>query len=319
MHGEQGDAALTDPTDSAVQTVGYIGLGIMGAPMAGNLLAAGYDVVVWNRTPTKARPLVEQGAVQVKTPAELAARRPDVICINVTDTADVEAVLFGETGIASGAKKGLIVVDHSTISPRATQQFAERLEAMGVTLIDAPVSGGDTGAKQGSLSIMVGGPDEAVARVTPMLEVVGKQITHLGPAGAGQACKACNQVAVACNLAGACEALALAKQTGLDLDKMIEVVGAGAGGSWQLSNLGPKIAAGDDAPGFMIDLVLKDLAIVAETARDRQLPMAATESAADYFRAAAALGHGQAGTQAMARALEALGAFAKRDHDPQGE
>lgn len=300
---------MNDQSNAPVQTIGYIGMGIMGAPMVSNLLSAGYEVLVYNRTPDKCKPLVEQGAKQVKRPSDLAARRPDVICINVTDTADVEQVLFDDTGVASGAKRGLIVVDHSTISPQATQRFSARLAELGVTLIDAPVSGGDTGAKNATLSIMVGGPDEAVARVWPMFERLGKQVTHLGPVGTGQACKACNQVAVACNLAGACEALALAKQTGLDLNKMIEVVGAGAGGSWQLSNLGPKIAEGDDAPGFMIDLVLKDLAIVAETARRYHLPMAATEAAENYFHAAAATGYGRAGTQAMARALEVLGAF----------
>ena len=303
---------LSESSGDKVQTIGCVGLGIMGAPMAGNLLQAGYEVLVYNRTPDKCRPLVEQGATQVKRPTDLAARRPDVICINVTETEDVEEVLFGETGIASGAKRGLIVVDHSTISPAATQRFSERLDEMGVTLIDAPVSGGDTGAKNATLSIMVGGPEEAVTRVWPMLETLGNQVTHLGPVGAGQACKACNQIAVACNLAGACEALALAKQTGLDMDKMLEVVGAGAGGSWQLSNLGPKIAHGDYEPGFMIDLVLKDLGIVSDTARQHQLSLAATDAAENYFRAAAARGFGQKGTQAMAKALEALGAFDDR-------
>jgi 3-hydroxyisobutyrate dehydrogenase len=302
---------LTDHTNNGIESIGYIGLGIMGAPMASNLISAGFNLSVWNRTAAKCQPLVEQGATQADTPAALAARQPEVICLNVTNTEDVEQVLFGDDGVASQAHEGLLVVDHSTISPQATQQFAERLAELGVTLIDAPVSGGDTGAKQATLSIMVGGPDAAVRRVWPMFEAMGKQITHLGPAGAGQACKACNQVAVACNLAGACEALALAKQTGLDLQKMIEVVSAGAGGSWQLTNLGPKIAQGDDAPGFMIDLVLKDLGIVADTARAEQLPLTATGAAEDYFRAAAALGHGQAGTQAMARALEALGAFTR--------
>ena len=243
----------------SLQTIGYIGLGIMGAPMAANLQKAGYELLVWNRTRAKMDPLVQQGAQACDSPKEMAQREPDVIFLNVKDTPDVEAVLFGDEGVAAGAHEGLIVVDNSTISPVATEDFARRLAEKGVTLVDAPVSGGDTGAKAGTLSIMVGGPDEAVARVRPLLDVLGSKVTHLGAAGMGQACKACNQVAVVCNLMGACEAMALAKKLGLDQDKMIETVGGGAGGSWQLSNVGPKIAAGDHAPGFMVDLVLKDL------------------------------------------------------------
>jgi 3-hydroxyisobutyrate dehydrogenase len=299
-----------------VKTVGFVGLGIMGRPMAENLLKAGYEVLVWNRTASRCQPLVEQGASQVKRPSDLAARRPDVVCLNVTDTADVEQVLFGETGIASGAKKGLVVVDFSTIDPAAAEDFASRLEPYGVTLVDAPVSGGDTGAEQGTLSVMVGGDEATVQRLQQMLQVLGSKVTHMGPVGAGQACKACNQIAVACNLAGVCEALALGRETGLDLDKLIDVIGGGAGGSWQLENLGPKMARGDFAPGFMIDLVLKDLGIVDQTARREQLPISATQAAEQYFRAAAARGYGRMGTQAMAKALEMMGGFIYQERNP---
>jgi 3-hydroxyisobutyrate dehydrogenase len=290
--------------------VGYIGLGIMGAAMASNLLKGGYKVTVWNRTPAKADALKREGADAADSPADLAKRGPQVVCINVTDTPDVEAVLFGENGIALTALRGLIVVDHSTISPVATQRFAERLASLGVTLLDAPVSGGDVGARNATLSIMVGGDADAFQYCLPMFQKMGKAITHLGPPGMGQVCKACNQVAVALNLLGTCEAMALAKQSGLDVEKMIQVVGAGAGASWQLTNLGPKIAKGDLAPGFMVDLVLKDLAIVADTARARKLPLAGTALCENYFRGAQANGGGRLGTHAISRVIEQLGSSA---------
>lgn len=291
--------------------VGYVGLGIMGSAMAANLLRASYKLTVWNRTPRASTldPLKQLGASVADSPAAVAAAGAEVICINVTDTPDVEAVLFGPKGIASAAKPGLIVVDHSTISPQATQRFAERLAEKGIMFLDAPVSGGDVGARNGTLSIMVGGSAEAYQTVLPVLERMGRAITHLGPAGMGQVCKACNQVAVSLNLLGVVEAMALAKKCGLDVKKMIDVVSAGAGGSWQLTNLGPRIAKGDHAPGFMIDLVLKDLAIVAQAAREQKLPLTGAAVAESYFRAAAADGGGRLGTQGMALTLEKLGKF----------
>lgn len=303
----------TNPESSATaekpEVLGYIGMGIMGRAMTANLLKAGYRTSVWNRTASKCQPLQQAGAELAATPAAMAAAKPDIIFINVTNTADVEAVLFGENGIAATAHECLIVVDHSTISPTATQDFAKRLQAQGVALVDAPVSGGDIGAQNGTLSIMCGGDAAAFERVRPVLEAVGKKIVHLGASGAGQACKACNQIVVAGNLVAACEALALAKQTGLDLNAMVEVVSGGAGGSWQLANLGPKIAVGDYAPGFMIDLILKDLAIVLDTARELKLPLSSTALAENLFRAESADGGGALGTQAVAKTIERLGQF----------
>jgi len=293
----------------SITHVGYIGMGIMGAAMAQNLLKGGFKVTVWNRTAAKAKPVVDAGATLASSPADVVAKGPQVVCINVTDTPDVEAVLFGANGIVSAAKPGLIVVDHSTISPVATQEFAKRLAEKSITFLDAPVSGGDVGARNATLSIMVGGPAEAFERVLPVFQKMGKAITHLGPAGMGQVCKACNQVAVAVTLLATCEAMALAKQSGLDVEKMIQVVGAGAGASWQLSNLGPKIAKGDLAPGFMIDLVLKDLAIVNDTAQKQRLPLSGVALAESYFRAAASNGAGKLGTHAMSQVVEKLGGF----------
>lgn len=290
-------------------TLGYIGLGIMGQPMARNLMKAGYHAVVWNRTPAKAQPLIDAGAEFADSPGDVLERGATVVFLNVTDTPDVEQLLFGDSGLSNSAKPGTIMVDHSTISPDATRTFAERLAKQGVDLVDAPVSGGDVGAQAGTLSIMIGGPSDAVQRVMPMLEVVGDRIVHVGESGAGQACKACNQVAGMVALLGVCEAMALAKQTGLDLGKMLEVVGGGAAGSWQLTNLGPKIARGDHAPGFMIDLVIKDLNIVLDTAERLGLPLAATAQATELFGQVAEQGGGKLGTQAIAKALESAGGF----------
>ena len=299
------EQAHNDP----IRHVGYVGMGIMGAPMAANLLKAGYTVTVWNRTASKCDPLKAQGAAVADSPAALAKAKPDAICINVTDTPDVEAVLFGDDGIATGAAPGLIVIDNSTISPVATQDFHARLKKQDVHLLDAPVSGGDVGARNGTLSIMVGGDEAVYERAQPMLGAMGRAITYLGPSGMGQVCKACNQIAVSCTLMGVCEAMALARQSGLDLQRMVKVVSSGAAGSWQLENLGPKIAAGDHDPGFMIDLVLKDLAIVLDTAKTHKLPLDGTALAASYFQQVRDDGGGRLGTQAMARALEARGGF----------
>lgn len=282
--------------------IGYLGLGIMGAAMAANLRRAEFDLVVWNRTAAKAKPLVDLGATLGRSPADVA-RQVDVCCINVTDTPDVEHLLFGEDGVASGARHGLIVVDHSTIRPDKTREFATRLAKQGVTLLDAPVSGGDVGARNGTLSIMVGGDAGAFATCRPIFDAVGQTIVHLGDSGAGQVCKACNQIAVTIALAGVCEAMAYGAKQGLDLRKMIDVVKGGAGGSWQLANLGPKILDGDLRPAFMIDLALKDLGIVAESAG---VPLPTVDQARKYLddvRENDDRG-GELGTQAMIRAVE---------------
>ncbi len=288
------------------QHIGYIGMGIMGRAMAQNLLTAGYKVSVFNRTPSKCQPLVDAGATMCDTPAALAQSGASVIFINVTDSPDVEDVLFGEHGVASTAKAGLITVDHSTICPIVTRDLAQRLSAIGVTHLDAPVSGGDVGAQAGTLSIMVGGPRETFDEVLPLLEVMGKNIMHVGESGAGQTCKACNQIAVSINLIGVCEAIAMAKANGLDPARMLEVVSAGAGGSWQISNLGPRILEGDHAPGFMIDYLLKDLNIVQQAAREQKLPLTTLAHVEHLFRSASADGLGDKGTQAVHTVIDQL-------------
>lgn len=289
-------------------SVGYVGLGIMGGAMARNLMKAGFPMTVWNRTPAKCASLVALGAKQAESPAALAAG-VQAVFTNVSDTPDVEAVIFGANGLAEGLRPGSIVIDNSTISPGATQEIAARLARQGVEFLDAPVSGGNVGAEQGTLTIMVGGREEVFRRCLPLFQAMGKMITHMGPAGMGQVCKACNQIAVAMNLLGTCEALALAKRSGLDMEKMLKVLAGGAAQSWQMDKLGPKIVHGDMMPGFMVDLLLKDLNAVDAAARARKLPLQGVALAIAHLRSVSIHGGGRDGTQALSRALENAGGF----------
>lgn len=291
-----------------MKRIGYIGMGIMGSAMATNLLKAGFEVVVWNRTRSKAAAVLERGATWADSPADVAAQT-QAVCINVTDTPDVEQVVFGRKGIVEGNPgdtADMVVVDHSTISPIATREFARRLAEQNVALLDAPVSGGDIGARNGTLSIMVGGDEAVFQRCLPVFNAVGQRVTYLGPSGSGQACKACNQILCAVNLMGVCEAMALAVREGVDLQKLLAVTTAGAGGSWSLANLGPLIATNDMHPGFMIELLNKDLRIVRAAADALQLPLPAANLATELFRAAAVQGHARDGTQALSRVFEKL-------------
>ncbi len=265
------------PQHAPPPRLGYIGLGIMGHAMARNLQKAGHALTIYNRTPPDQKPalheLLDAGAVWAESPAQVAARS-DIVFLNVTDTPDVEQVLFSVAGVAAGADEdvGCLVVDHSTISPTATIAFAERLRPYHITLLDAPVSGGDVGARNGTLSIMIGGPVDAIGIVLPLLQHVGNTITRVGDTGAGQACKSCNQLAVLANLLGVCEALKLADKLHLNPHIMIEALAGGAAQSWQLQNLGPRIANNDQAPGFKVKDALKDLRTVQQTAESMGLP-----------------------------------------------
>ena len=285
--------------------VGFIGLGIMGRPMAKNLLEAGVPLVVYNRTPGKAADLVAGGAEQAGSPREVAQKAEVIIAI-VTDTPDVEEVLFAESGVAAGARAGSLFIDMSTISPDATRGFAARLAAQGVEYLDAPVSGGDIGAQNATLAIMVGGEAAAFERARPLFEAMGRRVTHVGPVGAGQTVKACNQVLCAIHMVAMCEALTLAAAADLDLETVLEVVTGGAANSWALEHLGPQIAQGDLRPGFMVKLIQKDLNIVMNAARAAHLPLPGAALAAQTFRAVEAAGGGELGTQAMITAYEKL-------------
>ncbi len=285
--------------------VGFIGLGIMGRPMAKNVLKAGFPVTAYNRSPGPREELAEAGADVVTTPREAAADA-DVVITNVTDSPDVEQVILGPDGAIEGAARGTIVVDMSTISPEVTRRIGAQLAERGVKMLDAPVSGGDAGAIAGTLAIMVGGDAEDVERARPVLEAMGKRITHCGPLGAGQTVKLCNQVAITGALLGVCEALLFAQKNGVDPSTMIDAISAGAAGSWQLSNLGPKIVARDFAPGFKVGLMRKDLRLAMENAQQQQIPLPGLALVSQLFSAVQAAGLGDEGTQALVKSLERL-------------
>src|SRR5579863_4389614 len=231
--------------------IAWIGTGIMGAPMARRILGAGHRVRVFNRSPEKARVLAADGA-SLAADAAACVTGAEVVFIMVPDTPDVEATV---AKIEPALKAGQLVVDMSTVSPAAESRIAARLKLAGVDYLDAPVSGGDVGARDGTLAIMVGGEAAAFERARPLFELIGKRITHMGASGAGQMTKLANQVAVALNLEAAAEAIMFAKAGGLDASRVLEAIGAGAAASWQLSNLGPKIIAADFRPGFFIKLI----------------------------------------------------------------
>ena len=289
--------------------VGFIGLGIMGAPMSMNLLNAGFELVVWNRTASKMEPLLEAGAEAAESPADAAARSEVVVSI-VGDSPDVEQVALGENGVVDGIQAGGVYVDMSTISPAVTRRVAERLSAKGALMLDAPVSGGDIGAQAGTLSIMVGGPSEAFQKCLPLFEAMGKNIVHAGEEnGLGQYVKLCNQTACVLNLLAMCESISLGAKAGLDLEKMLAAITKGAAGSWMLTNVAPKVLDGDWEPGFMIDLQQKDLRLVLEAAAELNLPLPGTALVNQLFRSVQAADMGKKGTQALIHALERLGHF----------
>ncbi len=285
--------------------IGFSGLGIMGRGMTHNLLKAGQNVTVWNRTASRMDEFIAAGAKKASSPADLAAQC-DVILVCVSDTPDVEEVLFGENGVSAGIKSGALVVDHSTISPQKTVEMAKRLNAQGVAYLDAPVSGGSEGAAKGTLSIMVGGEAADVERAMPILQAYGKTITHIGAQGAGQMAKLVNQILVVVNQLAASEALLFAQAGGLDLAKTIDAVRGGAAGSWMLANRGPQMIVRDFRPGFTIDLQQKDLRLVLEAADTMGIPLLATSLVFQLYRALQAQGLGGEGNHGLVKALEKL-------------
>ncbi len=283
--------------------VGFIGLGIMGQPMASNLVKAGYRLVVFNRTREKAEAMAGELVQVASSPAEVASKCQMVITI-VTDSAAVEEVIAGPQGLLGAVTPGSIIIDMSTISPAVEQQLDSELRRVSATLVDAPVSGGDIGAQQGTLAIMAGGDRDAFERSLPLFQGMGKTITYCGPVGSGQLTKLCNQILVSVNLLAVTEAVTFARKTGLNPETMIEAVKGGAAGSWQLANLGPKIARRDFAPGFMIDLMQKDLRLVLEAAGSSAVCLSAASSVHQLFNAAQAKGLGKEGTQALMQVVE---------------
>lgn len=289
------------------ERIAFIGTGIMGAPMAGHLLAAGHCLTVHTRTRERAGPLLARGARWADTPRQAAADA-DVVFVCVPDTPDVKEVVLGGEGIIHSARAGLVVVDHSTISPAATREMAAALARRGTAMLDAPVSGGDVGARNATLSIMVGGDEKAFERVRPLLERMGKLIVHCGPSGAGQLTKLVNQILVSITNLAVCEALTFAARNGLDLEKTIAAVSGGAANSWQLANLGPKMIRGDFAPGFMVDLMQKDLRLIMQTAAETKVSLPAAALVHQLFASVQAAGRGRDGTQALYTVLQKLSA-----------
>ena len=286
--------------------LGFIGLGIMGQPMAKHLLDAGHAVTVWNRSRPSIEALVAAGASEAASAAAVATQS-EVVFTMVGDSPDVEQVALGPQGIAAGATPGLVHIDMSTIAPAVTRAVAERYAEKGIELLDAPVSGGEAGAINATLSIMAGGKREVFDRCRPLLAELGRSITYCGPSGAGQTVKLCNQVIVSVTNLAVCEALVLAKKAGVPPATMVEAVEGGAAASWQLTNMAPRMLAGDFRPGFKIGHQQKDLRLALAVAQESVLPLPGTALVHQLFAAVEADGFGEAGTQALVKALEKLG------------
>ena len=281
--------------------IGFIGVGVMGNGMVKNLLSHGYEVNAYTRTRAKALEALEAGAEWRESAAD-CVRDADAVITMVGFPPDVEEVYFGEKGILASARPGTLVIDMTTTSPRLAQRIYTEAADRGLSALDAPVSGGDTGARAGTLAIMVGGDREAFERAVPIFEAMGKSIRYMGVAGSGQHTKMANQIAIAGTLAGVCEAIAYARAAGLDVDEVISTISGGAASSWQLANNGPKSAHGDFAPGFFIKHFIKDMTLADGEARARDLPMPVLEKVLAMFRALEAQGYGDEGTQALIRA-----------------
>ena len=293
------------------ERIGFCGLGIMGLPMARNALRAGFAVTVWNRTAARSAPLASEGATVAASPRAVA-EASDIVVTMVTSSPDVEAVTFGPDGIAAGAHDGLLAIDMSTISPAVTRTLAERAAAAGFSTLDAPVSGGEVGAIEARLAIMVGGDAADVARAMPLFEALGKTIVHIGDHGAGQSCKLANQIAVAINNLGVSEALVFAAAQGIDLERTRQVIAGGAGGSWAMVNYAPKMLAGDFRPGFMVDLQQKDLRLVLEAAFAGHVSLPGTSLAHALYTALQQDGGGHEGNLALIKVIERLSGYRAR-------
>jgi 3-hydroxyisobutyrate dehydrogenase len=291
-----------------VERIGFVGLGTMGAAMAANLRRAGFEVTAWNRTPGRARDLVELGAAEAASPADVA-RASDVVVVCVSDTPDVEAVVLGPDGVGEGLAAGGLVIDCSTIAPAATTRIAATLRERGIGFVDAPVSGGSEGAKQATLTIFVGGEPADAERARPILEAMGKTITHFGPAGSGQAVKAVNQVVIAGAYLGVAEGIVLALKAGLDAEAVAAALGGGAARSWVLENRSGRMIDNEYPLGFKVALHRKDLGIALDLASQLGAVLPVSALAAQLETGLIAGGHAEEDMSALARAIRALSAL----------
>jgi 3-hydroxyisobutyrate dehydrogenase-like beta-hydroxyacid dehydrogenase len=288
-----------------MQRVAFLGLGTMGAAMAANLARAGFPVVAWNRTAGRAPELQELGVTTASTPAEAAASA-EIVVVCVSDTPDVEAVLFGPDGVVDGAPSGTLIIDCSTIAPSGSWDFAARLRDRGLRMVDAPVSGGSEGAKNATLTIFVGGDERDVEHARPVLNALGRTITHVGPIGAGQAVKAVNQVILAGTYLGVAEGIVLAIKAGLDVEQVVEALGGGAAQSWVLANRAGRMIDNDYPLGFKVSLHRKDLAIALELAAQLGAALPVSALAAQLESGLIARGHADDDMSALARAIRGL-------------
>lgn len=296
---------MSGNTQSDSERIGFVGLGTMGSFMAMNLVNAGFPLTVWNRTASRADPLVAMGATQAASPAELA-RSCDVVVACLTDSPQVEEVLFGPDGLAKGLASGSLFVDCSTLSPLKAQEFAERLGAQGVSMLDAPVSGGSEGAKNATLTIMVGGADEDVERASGVLGAMGRSVNHLGPVGSGQWAKAINQVILCGTYLGVAEGVTLGLKAGLDVERVMSALKGGAAGSWVLENRSGRMIEDEYPLGFKIALHRKDLAIGLDLAQSVGAVLPVTMMAATFEDDLIAEGHGDDDNSALARPIRKL-------------
>ena len=286
-------------------TLGWMGTGVMGRWMCEHLVKKGFKTIVYSRTQAKAQPLLDQGAAWAQSPLELASRC-DIIFAIVGFPPDVREVFLGGQGALAGSRPGTILVDMTTSQPSLAREIANAAKARGCHALDAPVSGGDIGARNAALSIMVGGEKDVFDAVVPCFEAMGKTIVHQGPAGAGQHTKMVNQVLIAGNMVGVCEALLYGHKAGLNLDTVLQSVGGGAAASWSLNNLGPRILKGDFEPGFFVEHFLKDLMIVMEESRAMNLALPGLALAEQLYQTVKAHGMGRKGTQALYLALKQM-------------
>lgn len=286
-------------------TVGYIGLGLMGKSIARNILKAGFPLVVHNRSRPPVDELVSEGAMAADSPAEVA-RRVDMVFTSLPDSPDVELVTLGPKGVIEAARPGLIFVDNSTIKPATARRIATQLGQKGVACLDAPVSGGDIGARQGTLAIMVGGPAEALAQVMPVFQAMGKTITHVGDSGAGQIAKAANQIMAAAQMVAMSELLIFAQKCGADPRKVVEAIRGGAAQCWTLDVKPPRLFAGNREPGFKAHMQAKDLAIILDTAREYGIPLPSAALDSQLYTAMIQMGMGDLDNSAIVGLFESM-------------
>ena len=297
---------MTDNTDNTNKPlIGWIGTGVMGAPMCGHLLAAGYSANVNSRTLGKAETLIAQGANWCDSPAAVA-ERSDVVFTTVGSPDQVHDVYFGKQGVFAGLQPAAIVVDMGTTPPSLTRVIASHALSMGANAVDAPVSGGDVGARNGTLSVMAGGEEWVVESLRSLFDCMADTVAWMGDAGSGQHTKMANQLTVAGTMIGVCEAMVYAGRAGVDLEKLVAVISKGAAGCWTLNNLAPRIIRGDDAPGFMVDHFVKDLGIALSECEQMGITLPGLELANRLYTQLQSTGHGQSGTQALVHAIEQL-------------